>query len=302
MVRRIARAMLVEEARQRVDLGARAEALRALKRNRGPTRNTRAPGHGRREPGDCRDSGVARRPPCRGCPRLQLNQGGPGLVTTIDALGRSGSPRAIPALVARLKDPRQEVRAASLEALGQLGDADVVPHVTPLLADTNMRVRVTAAGALLQLGDSSGIPLLQGLMTDPDPSTRLLAAEALKSQPDGGWLAVVRELATSEDPKCAPGPPGCWALTTRRSPGRCSRAFQATTAPRFGAGGGEHERSHVNRPDDAAGNAEERVPPDARKGRSPGSGLDEIASSAVRQPDTDQCFTVDIARAHKYTA
>jgi HEAT repeat protein len=201
VVRRIARAMLVEEARQRVDQGARAVAFRALSEIGDPraTREIRdtvavspVSGSTRASLGDPRavDALVS-----------QLNQGGSGLVTTIDALGRSGSPRAIPALVARLKDPRQEVRAASVEALGQLGDADVVPHVTPLLADTNLRVRVTAAGALLQLGDSSGIPLLQGLLTDPDPSARLLAADALKSQPDAGWLAVVRELATSEDPE-----------------------------------------------------------------------------------------------------
>jgi HEAT repeat protein len=201
VVRRIARAMLVEEARQRVDQGARAEAIRALSEI-GDPRATR----------EVRET-VAVSPVAAGTraslgdPRAvdalvsQLNQGGSGLVTTIDALGKSGSPRAIPALVARLQDPRQEVRAASLEALGQLGDADVVPQVAPLLADRNMRVRVTAAGALLQLGDSSGIPLLQGLLTDPDPSVRLLAADALKSQPDAGWLAVVRELATSEDPE-----------------------------------------------------------------------------------------------------
>jgi HEAT repeat protein len=205
VLRRIARAMLVEEARQRVDQDARAEAFRALSEI-GDPRATR----------EIRDT-VSVSPVASGTraslgdPHAvdalvsQLNQGGSGLVTTIDALGRSGNPRAIPALVVRLKDPRQEVRAASLEALGHIGDESVVPQVTPLLADTNMRVRVTAAGVLVQLGDSSGIPLLQGLLTDPSPATRLLAAQALKSEPDPGWLAVVRELATAEDPEVRAG-------------------------------------------------------------------------------------------------
>lgn len=203
-LRRIARAVLVEGATQKADQGARIEALRALAADGDP--------QAAREVTDLIAHGAI---PTRSRAALgderavaalvaQLNQGA-GQVQTIDALGQSGSALAIPSLVARLQDPRQEIRAAALDALARLGDADVVPQLTPLLSDSNLRVRVSAAGALLQLGDFSGVQMLQGLMTDPSPSARLLAAQALASHPDGSWIAVVRELAMGDDPEIRAG-------------------------------------------------------------------------------------------------
>jgi HEAT repeat protein len=200
-LRRIARAVLVEGATQKGDQGARIEALRGLAAD-GDAQAAREvtdliahgaiPTRSRAALGDERAVGAL---------IAQLNQGGPGQVQTIDALGQSGNALAIPSLVARLRDPRQEIRAAALDALGRLGDTDIVPQLTPLLSDSNLRVRVSAAGALLQLGDFGGVQMLQGLMTDPSPSARLLAAQALASHPDGSWIAVVRELAMGEDPE-----------------------------------------------------------------------------------------------------
>lgn len=201
VVRRIARAVLVEEGAQRGDEGARVEALRALA-NDGDAQAAR----------DVADLTARGEIPTRARAALgderavraliaELNQGGPGQVRTIDALAASGSPLAIPPLLDRLQDPRQEIRAAALDALGRLGDVDLAPRLTPLLSDSNARVRVTAAGALFRLGDFSGIQTLQGMMADPSPRVRLLAAEALASRPDSSWVAQVRELATAEEPE-----------------------------------------------------------------------------------------------------
>lgn len=205
VLRRIARALLVETALQRSDQEARVEALRGLaadgdaeaKRQIAAVVSQQTiPPRSRAALGDQNAvrSLVA-----------QLDQGGPGLVVTIDALGESRSPQAVPALVARLRDPRQEIRAASAQALGRIGDANQAPQLIPLLSDTSLPVRASAAGALLQLGDSTGVPALEALLTDESPSTQLLGAQGLASHPDGSWDAVVRQLTASDDPEVRAG-------------------------------------------------------------------------------------------------
>ncbi len=110
-------------------------------------------------------------------------------------------------------------------------------------------------------------------MTDPDPSARLLAAEALKSQPDAGWLAVVRELATSEDPEVR--------ARAARLLGPHDPAFARSVLEGLSSDDNPaiRELAAVNMSEVTStdlttlrGNAEERVPPDAREGRSSGSG------------------------------
>ena len=205
VLRRIARALLFEIALQQGDQPARVAALRGLAADGDAdarrqistvAAQTTIPPGSRAALGD--QNAVRSL-------LAQLDQAGPGQVVTIDALGESRSPLAVPALVIRLRDPRQEIRAAAAGALGKIGDADQVSQLMPLLSDTSLRVRVSAAGALLELGDSSGAPALETLMTDESPSTRLMAAQALASHPDGSWSAVVRELASSDDPEVRAG-------------------------------------------------------------------------------------------------
>ena len=201
ILRRVARALLLEESSQRSDESARTVALRALAEDgdaRAAQMVASVAAHGDLPP---RSRAALGDEKAVRALIAELEQAGPGQVRTIEALAASGSSLAIPPLVERLKDPRQEIRAAALDALGRIGDLSLAPQLAPLLSDSNARVRVTAAGALLRIGDSSAYPALQGLMADPSPATRLLAAEALASRPDGSWVAQVRELATDEDPE-----------------------------------------------------------------------------------------------------
>ena len=120
---------------------------------------------------------------------------------TIEALGRSGNPKAIDALTPWVKDPRQEVRGAAADALGQLGDPQTAAIIRPLLSDRSSHVRVKAAGALLRLDDASGMPMLQQLMASQAPAERLQVAEAMAHRPDADWMNLVMELSREPDPE-----------------------------------------------------------------------------------------------------
>ena len=120
---------------------------------------------------------------------------------TIEALGRSGNPKAIGALTPWLQDARQEVRGAAADALGQLGDPQTAAIIRPLLSDRSSHVRVKAAGALLRLDDASGMPVLQQLMASQTPAERLQVAEAMAHRPDAGWMELVMGLSREPDPE-----------------------------------------------------------------------------------------------------
>jgi hypothetical protein len=200
VLRRVAQAALKGEAAQRQDSAARLEALRALVQagdGAAEAELARAVVEGR--------SAETRILAAMGNQRavtVLLADLGKGLgnpVLTIDALGRSGSKQAIAPLLAKLEDPKNEVRGAALEALGRLGGPDIVPRLKPLLADRSGYVRVKAAGALYRMGDDSGLQVLQELTAEPAPNMRLAAADAMASRPDGTWLALVRELTAAPD-------------------------------------------------------------------------------------------------------
>jgi len=201
-LRRLASAMLREATTLKSDPAARTEALRAL----ADDGDARAAGELAQAASKGGASG-ARAVVSTGDERavdtllVELNTGLGNPTRTIDALGASGSTRAIAPLVQRLKDPRQEVRGAVVDALGRLGDGATAALITPLLSDASLHVRVKAAGALLRLGDYSGLPILQELMASPSAAMRLDAAEALASRPDSAWLGLVTELAGDPDPE-----------------------------------------------------------------------------------------------------
>lgn len=126
----------------------------------------------------------------------------PNKMALIDAVGESGSARAIPALMALLQDPRPEHRASAAEALGRLGARQALPQIRPLLNDTNgpPMLRMAAAGALLRLGDDSGLAVLQGWMSSPVAGMRAGAARGLAPRADASWAATVRALGDDADP------------------------------------------------------------------------------------------------------
>jgi HEAT repeat protein len=200
VVRRIAHAMLWEEASQRQDVLARMEALHALATNGDAA--AAAELAKAVSPADAAQSrAAAAAGNSRAVPSLieELTSGGSSVIT-INALGASGSPQAIPPLEGLLKDDRIEVRAAAAEALGRIGSRDVATQVKPLLSDHNVFVRTKAAEALLRLDDDSGLAMLQQMLLDPASEIRLSAAEALASRADSAWQSAVYQLLQDEDP------------------------------------------------------------------------------------------------------
>jgi HEAT repeat protein len=199
-LRRIAEAMLREEAVHREEPAARLEALRGL------ADDGRA-----REASDLRGSGPAEAGPAetRALAALGDQRAATALIAglnsasadvrTIEALGASGSTEAIAPILDLLGDSRQEVRGAAADALGKLGTAGIAPRLAPLLVDRSVWVRAKAAGALYRLGDNTGLPILQELAADPSPASKLLAAQAMASRPDPSWMARVKELTASPD-------------------------------------------------------------------------------------------------------
>jgi len=202
VLRRVAHAVLREEAAQQQDQAARVEALSGLadEGESGAARElaavaSRSGGAATRTLASLGDERAVR------TLVAELGRGSGDPVSTLDALGASGSPLAIAPAVERLKDPRQEVRGAAAEGLGKLGDTRLVAALTPMLSDRSAYVRVKAAGALLRLGDDTGMALLQDMIADPSPTIRIAAAGAMASRPDASWIALVRELTAALEPE-----------------------------------------------------------------------------------------------------
>ena len=93
------------------------------------------------------------------------------------ALGESGDPGVIPALVKALSDPYLRVRNASSAALTLLGPG-VLPALRPVLPGDDLPAAIAAANALGALRDGASIPGLLALLArdEPDAGTAAIAA------------------------------------------------------------------------------------------------------------------------------
>jgi HEAT repeat protein len=96
------------------------------------------------------------------------------------ALGK----RATPAVVASLKDPRREKRAAAATLLGDLGDLSAAGALAAALRDESPSVRAHAAVALGRLGAKQTLPELVKSLDDPAPGVPDAAASALAALDD----------------------------------------------------------------------------------------------------------------------
>ncbi|MGH2485076.1 MAG: HEAT repeat domain-containing protein, partial [Ktedonobacterales bacterium] len=98
---------------------------------------------------------------------------------TTNALAAFGE-RALPALLAALRDPHANVRAWSALALGRMGGDAALDALRRALDDSNAQVRAQAADALGLLADSSAFAALaRALSADADPFVRARAIYAL---------------------------------------------------------------------------------------------------------------------------
>lgn len=106
--------------------------------------------------------------------------------TVARTLGLIGERTACPALIELLGTDEPLVRAAAAAALGRAGTPDAVPAlVTTLEHDEDWRVRAKAASALGHLSDPRATEPLGRALRDPAWWVRQNAAVALGSVPDG---------------------------------------------------------------------------------------------------------------------
>jgi HEAT repeat protein len=201
VLRRVARAMLVESTAKQPNQKARLDALIALSQD-----GDLAAAAKLEQAMGSNGVGEARALAATGNERAvrlliaQLKSTPGSKSPIIEALGASGSALAVPALKPLLSDPNDVNRAAAAEALGRLGATDAIPQLRPLLADQVFTVKLQAAGALFRLNDSSGQALLMELTASEHPAIRLAAARQLAPQPDAAWQAMVRSLTNDPDP------------------------------------------------------------------------------------------------------
>lgn len=95
----------------------------------------------------------------------------------VRALGKIGSPDAVPALIEVLQDPDENapVQNAIAEVLGNIGDplavealCEAVRKTHILYNDTEHLVDVSAAEALGKIGDSRGLDALEDVVNEPE--------------------------------------------------------------------------------------------------------------------------------------
>jgi hypothetical protein len=202
VLRRVARAMLVEASGTQGDARARVDALAALAADGDGTAAATLERAATGTTGFVEARALA----ANGNPRAiktliaQLHTIPGSKTSVIDALGDSRNPIAVPPLRALLSDPSDINRAAAADALGRLDAREAIPELRTLLNDRFFTVKLKAAGALWRMEDGSGLSLLTDLSHSEHAAVRAAAARELAAQPDATWQALVRSLANDPDP------------------------------------------------------------------------------------------------------
>lgn len=201
VLRRVARAMLLEHAADGEAMGVRLEALRALTADGEPV-----PAAVLQQSAASGSLGETRVLATLGDERAvralitQLEAASGGKSHLIASLADSASPLAVPALTDLLTDQNDINRMAAADALGRLGAKGSIPPLRALLSDPVFMVRLAAARALHRMGDQSGVPFLQELARSEHSAVRIGAIEAFADEASPWWQAIARDLATDPDP------------------------------------------------------------------------------------------------------
>ena len=200
VLRRVARALLVEATAKQPNFTARLEALRALAAD-GDRDAAATLEQGANSGRFAETRALAALGNERAVARLIAELASAPMKTPIiDALAESGSKLAVRPLTELLADPSDVNRAAAADALGRLGAVETIPKLRPLLNDQSFTVKLKAAGALFRLNDSSGLPILTELSQSEHAAIRMAVAREMASQPDSSWQHTVRRLASDPDP------------------------------------------------------------------------------------------------------
>ena len=141
------------------------------------------------------------------------------------ALQRLEDARALPALLALVRDPHPYTRGFAARGLGSLKNPSAVPVLVPLVTGPDRMVAVEAIRALARLGDGRAAPPLLTLIQNAkaDPYLRLEAVTAAASISGDGLVEAL--LDTLADPSPPSGPRRCARLHSgiRRASSRCCR-------------------------------------------------------------------------------
>jgi HEAT repeat protein len=201
VLRRVARALLIEASGQKPNTTARLDALKALAAD-GDSAAAAALEQALLSNRFNETRALASMGDDRAVKNLIAQLGSmPGSKTAIiEALADSGNKLAVPPLRTLLSDQNDINRAAAADALGRLEATDAIPQLKALLKDQIFAVKLKAAGALFRLNDSSGLPFLTEAAASEHGAIRVAAARELAAQPDVGWQAMVRGLTGDPDP------------------------------------------------------------------------------------------------------
>ena len=118
----------------------------------------------------------------------------------VEALVRVGSP-AVDLLIAQLFDHVPEARRAAAVALGRIGDRRAVPGLIALLREDARDTWLPAIAALASIGDGRAFLPLLGLLGDADAGVRQAATGALNSIGHPEMEHHIAELLESADPR-----------------------------------------------------------------------------------------------------
>src|SRR5262249_49344422 len=89
-----------------------------------------------------------------------------------EMLGKTGSPRAVPALLARLDDRRPEVRMAAVRALGDIGAPEALPALSRAFLERRDAPTDIVNDALRKIGGDAVTAFERGVAS-PDPVVRV---------------------------------------------------------------------------------------------------------------------------------
>jgi HEAT repeat protein len=101
------------------------------------------------------------------------------------------------ALVARLRDPSEEIRQIAARALGNLRDREASEPLAAVLRDEAPKVRLEAVASLGKIGDPRGVEPLGAVLNDPE--LRASAIWALGAIGDRRAVPLLKPLADDPD-------------------------------------------------------------------------------------------------------
>lgn len=120
-------------------------------------------------------------------------------LAAVGTLSRLADRKAVPVIVALMKDTEWRVRAESARALGEFADKQAIDSLITALNDLSIEVRIQSALALGRIKDSRAVAALTSSMNDRDARVSLAAAESLARMQNQQSLRVLTSLLASQD-------------------------------------------------------------------------------------------------------